>query len=179
MEKKSWPENQALGALGFLHLDLVLEEIFGVYPKEFSSEKKRPETVGELAAYSKSSLHEVSRKLREILAMENAIEIDAEELRELLRKDNNYNPPILIDVRERWEFDIARLEGSILLVEANFPSLLPVLQKAPKVITICHHGVRSYSAAMYLKSKGVHGVQSLAGGLDHWAQVIDPHMPRY
>ena len=47
------------------------------------------------------------------------------------------------------------------------------------MVTICHHGVRSYSAAMYLKEVGIEHTKSLSGGVEEWAIKIDPKMERY
>ena len=47
------------------------------------------------------------------------------------------------------------------------------------VITVCHHGVRSMSAAFYLQEAGLPRVKSLSGGLENWALTVDPAMIRY
>lgn len=86
---------------------------------------------------------------------------------------------LLLDVREPWEFKLAHIPGSILLVEVDFSTLLPRLQAAQSVITVCHHGVRSYSAAMWLRQRGIQQAVSLAGGVDAWAVRIDAEMARY
>ena len=68
----------------------------------------------------------------------------------------------------------------------TLPSTHPDLEKprdeltrAPVVVTICHHGVRSYSAALYLRQKGIAQARSLEGGVEAWALTVDPAMARY
>lgn len=110
--------------------------------------------------------------------MSTDIEISCEALSQ--RLENGGDQPILLDVREKWEFDICHLKDSVLGLELELQDFLNSVKESDKeVITICHHGVRSFSAAMYLKQQGIENVKSLAGGLDRWAQVIDEAMKRY
>lgn len=108
--------------------------------------------------------------------MSQSIEIEPEDLAARLAAGESL---ILLDVREPWEFEIARLSGSILLATSDFAALLPRLFEARAVVAVCHHGVRSYSAALWLRERGVRGAVSLAGGVEAWATRIDRQMPRY
>ena len=87
----------------------------------------------------------------------------------------------LIDVREPWEHALAALPDSVLVplgqLEAQASELAP--PAGALVVTYCHHGVRSLSAAAFLARTGFGDVRSLAGGLDAWSREIDPTMPRY
>lgn len=158
------------------HLDLVLDEIFAIPPAGRYGAPPPPVTVAELAVRCGREPTEVIATLTRIARMSQGIEIEPEELATRLPAASGL---ILVDVRERWEFEIAHLPGSILLSSFDFPSLLPKLTAADCVVTICHHGVRSYSAAMWLRERGVHTALSLAGGVEAWAQRIDPNMARY
>jgi adenylyltransferase/sulfurtransferase len=89
------------------------------------------------------------------------------------------SPPVLVDVREHWEFDLAHLTGSRLVPLADLPSRLTELPAAASLVTVCHKGVRSASAAALLRRAGFARVRSLAGGVDAWAQDVDPAMRRY
>ncbi|MFA5121469.1 rhodanese-like domain-containing protein [Zavarzinia sp.] len=89
--------------------------------------------------------------------------------------------PYLLDVREPWEFEICHLAGAVnlplgLLARQFDPTVLP---EGREVVVICHHGMRSLQAAMWLQSRGVEGVLNLAGGIDRWAATVDPAMARY
>lgn len=164
-----------LASLPIPHLDVVLDEMFYVpRPGFFSDAPAPPRTIGALAERTKLPLPGVITYLETIMRLSDGIEISAAELAALLPQK-----PVLLDVREPWEFDICHLSGSILLDPATFPALLERLKGQDKVVTICHHGVRSFSAAMYLREHGVTSARSLVGGVDLWAQQIDPVMPRY
>lgn len=88
--------------------------------------------------------------------------------------------PLLLDVREPWEFSTANLPGSILMPMGEVPSRAhQELDPDKPIVVLCHHGARSLSVTMWLRDQGFEHVQSLAGGIDHWSRVIDPTVPRY
>ncbi len=170
------PSEKRLAHLGIPHIEVVLEELFQLPPPFIFPEYPLPETVQDLALRINKSPEAVWETLMSIRDKAADIEIEAESLRDLLGGETR---PVLLDVREPWEYAIAHLPGSLLLADVSFPDLLPQLKSASLVVTVCHHGVRSFSAAMYLKNQGVERVRSLAGGLDLWAQCIDRSMARY
>ncbi len=87
--------------------------------------------------------------------------------------------PFLVDVREPWEFEIAHVAGSRLLPLGSLPEQLAELPRDRPLVTVCHHGVRSATAASLLRRAGYQDVRSLAGGVDAWAERVDPAMRRY
>lgn len=87
--------------------------------------------------------------------------------------------PVLLDVRDPWEYDLVHLEGSRLVPLAELPERLAELPRDRGLVTICHHGVRSATAAALLRRAGFGRVRSLAGGVDAWAERVDPGMRRY
>jgi rhodanese-related sulfurtransferase len=87
--------------------------------------------------------------------------------------------PVLLDVREEWEWNTCRLPGALLIPLRELPTRLAELDKSVETVVICHHGVRSFHAAHYLKSLGFDDVINLAGGVAAWADEVDPAMPRY
>lgn len=89
------------------------------------------------------------------------------------------NAPVLLDVREPWEWEVCRLPGAILVPMRELPERVQELNKAAETVVICHHGVRSYHAARYLESMGFGDVVNLSGGVAAWADEVDPTMPRY
>lgn len=89
------------------------------------------------------------------------------------------NPPLLLDVREAWEVAIASLPGATLIPMGDIPSRLQDLDPDRPTVVMCHHGARSLNVTMWLRQQGFEHVQSLAGGIDHWAQSFDPAVPRY
>lgn len=88
-------------------------------------------------------------------------------------------PPLLLDVRQPWEYDIAHIEGSTLLPLDQVPTLVNREDPDREIVVICHHGVRSQHAARFLEHHGFARVINLAGGVDAWAREVDPDMPLY
>jgi rhodanese-related sulfurtransferase len=87
--------------------------------------------------------------------------------------------PVLLDVREQWEWEVCRLSGAVLIPMRELPARLAELDQAVETVVICHHGVRSYHAARYLETAGFGNVINLSGGVAAWADEVDPAMPRY
>jgi rhodanese-related sulfurtransferase len=87
--------------------------------------------------------------------------------------------PVLIDVREPWEFDICRIPDSRLIPMRTVPDVIAGLDPDADTVMICHHGARSLQAAMFLQQQGFAHLYNLAGGIAGWAQQVDPAMPRY
>ena len=88
----------------------------------------------------------------------------------------------LLDVREPWEHETARLPGSVLVPLGEIASRSDEIAppEGALVVAYCHHGVRSLSAASMLEHQlGIENVASLAGGIDAWSRQIDPKVPRY
>jgi len=88
-------------------------------------------------------------------------------------------PIQLLDVREVWEHEIARLEGATLIPLGELSERVGELDPDKPLVVYCHHGVRSYQAVLWLRQAGFPLVQNLAGGIDRWSQVIDPLVVRY
>jgi adenylyltransferase/sulfurtransferase len=107
-----------------------------------------------------------------------AREITVEDLSQRLERGER---PLLVDVRQPWEHQLARLPDSLLLPLGELASRSAEIQPAPGqlVVCYCHHGVRSLHAAEILSRAGVSGVASLAGGIEAWSLQIDPSLPRY
>jgi rhodanese-related sulfurtransferase len=87
--------------------------------------------------------------------------------------------PLLLDVREDWEYRHCHIEGSVHIPMARIPERISTLDPARETVLICHHGVRSQRVALYLESRGFLRLANLDGGMDAWARTVDPAMPRY
>lgn len=87
--------------------------------------------------------------------------------------------PVLLDVREPWEFDICHIEGSQLMPMASVPARVAELDAGAEMVVVCHHGGRSAQVGMFLERQGFTNVINLAGGVAAWATQVDPAMPRY
>jgi rhodanese-related sulfurtransferase len=91
--------------------------------------------------------------------------------------------PLLLDVREPWEFEVAaiRIDGlRTLHVPMNaVPERAAEIDAAQPVVCICHHGMRSAQVVAFLEHQGFEAVYNLAGGIDAWSEQIDARVPRY
>jgi rhodanese-related sulfurtransferase len=87
--------------------------------------------------------------------------------------------PQLLDVREPWEFQTCRIEGSTPMPMGEVPARAGELDPDAEVVVICHHGGRSMQVGMFLEKNGYAKVHNLAGGVDAWAKTVDPSMPVY
>ncbi|MGH9729802.1 MAG: rhodanese-like domain-containing protein [Candidatus Acidiferrales bacterium] len=86
---------------------------------------------------------------------------------------------LFVDVREPWEYQLCHIEGSKLIPLGQVAASVQEIEAAETVILFCHSGRRSLDAAAWLRSQGVAGARSMAGGIDRWSQEIDPRVPRY
>lgn len=106
-------------------------------------------------------------------------EISPRELKELLASGVK-NGFVLLDVREPWEQEEARIEGSILMPMGDIPSRAhQELDPESHIVAVCHHGVRSMSVTAWLRDQGFERAQSLRGGIDAWSAEVDSSIPRY
>ena len=89
-------------------------------------------------------------------------------------------PPLILDVRETWEFETAHLPNSLLMPMVDVPSRAHAeLDPDEPIVVLCHHGARSLNVTIWLRAQGFEQVQSLASGIDGWSRLIDPAIPRY
>lgn len=87
----------------------------------------------------------------------------------------------LIDLRQRWENELACLPGSVHIPLSELPQRLAEVPLSPEipVVVYCHHGVRSLSGAAFLERLGYTNVLALTGGIDAWSCEVDTAVPRY
>ena len=87
--------------------------------------------------------------------------------------------PVLLDVREPWEYELCHLPGSQHIPMQTVPMRCEELDPDQEIVVICHHGARSMQVAMFLERRGYADVHNLTGGVDAWAGEVDPTMRRY
>src|SRR5215216_5234390 len=85
----------------------------------------------------------------------------------------------LIDVREPFELEIARIDGAKLIPLGEVPERAEELDRDQTLILHCHSGRRSAQAVQLLKERGFANVYNLEGGIDAWSDLIDPAVPKY
>jgi len=93
--------------------------------------------------------------------------------------DERREKPVLLDVREPWEYEKARIEGATLIPMRELPSRVGQIDEDKEVVAICHHGGRSMQVAMFLEKQGFKRVHNLVGGIDAWSRTVDPAVPLY
>jgi rhodanese-related sulfurtransferase len=104
-------------------------------------------------------------------------EITPEQFKKLRDQESSYT---LVDVREPWEFQTAKIEGATLMPVGDVPSRAhQELDPEQHIVVYCHHGVRSMNVTSWLRQQGFEKAQSLAGGIDRWAREVDPSVPKY
>lgn len=103
-------------------------------------------------------------------------EITPKRLKEMLDAKHEL---LLIDVRQPWEFKVCHISGSKNIPLGELDQNFDQLPNEVDIVTICHHGMRSKQAAHLLQSCGYDRVINLQGGVDTWAQEIEPTMERY
>lgn len=105
-------------------------------------------------------------------------QLSASQLKEWLA-DEARAKPVLLDVREPWEFETCRIAGSQSMPMRSVPARYQELKRDADVVMICHHGARSFQAGMFLEQMGFTGIINLQGGVAAWARDVDPTMPTY
>ncbi len=103
-------------------------------------------------------------------------EITAEALKAALAGED---PPLLVDVREPEEWEISRIEGALSIPKGELPERVSELARARSLVVFCRAGSRSADAVRTLLDLGFDRVQSLKGGINAWAEQVDPSQPVY
>ncbi|MGA9384236.1 MAG: rhodanese-like domain-containing protein [Candidatus Sulfotelmatobacter sp.] len=104
-------------------------------------------------------------------------EITPEEVKTKLDQGEEFT---LVDVREPWEFETARMAGAKLVPMGDIPSRAhQELDPEDHIVVVCHHGVRSMSVTAWLRQQGFEKAQSMRGGIDAWSRRVDGTVPVY
>lgn len=134
------------------------------------------ETISEVAHKHSKSAAEMLIALNNGLSDMQTAEIEPVAASKLIAEPD----VLIVDVREAWEHELCKLnEKSILLTEKTMPLIFEKAAAARAVILYCHHGMRSFNAALYMRQNGIQNALSLRGGIDRFAQIVDPSIPRY
>lgn len=87
--------------------------------------------------------------------------------------------PVLLDVREPWEYQTCHIDGALLIPMNTVPARQQELDPDAPIVCICHHGARSMQVAAFLERNGFTQVTNLTGGVHAWARQVDRTMPTY
>ncbi len=106
--------------------------------------------------------------------METPLQVDVATAAQLLREG-----ALLLDVREASEVETVAIAGSRHLPMGQIPETMPDLPRDRLILVQCHHGGRSLRVTQFLRANGFAQVSNVAGGIDAWAEQIDPSLARY
>ena len=98
---------------------------------------------------------------------------------ELKQKMDAREPFELIDVREGFEYEIARIDGARLIPLGEIAERADELPRDRPIVVHCHSGRRSAEAVRLLQQRGFGNIYNLEGGIDAWSDQIDPGVPKY
>jgi rhodanese-related sulfurtransferase len=134
------------------------------------------ETLDQLAQRNGLNPGEVLEHIRASHEQDAKILIEPRELAEWLKRDNSVR---LLDVRSREEFEAVHIEGSRLLSQEVMREIMAEGTNTRPLVIIDHQGKQGLDAAAYFMGHGLQNVRCLRGGIDAWAQEVDPKMRRY
>jgi rhodanese-related sulfurtransferase len=90
---------------------------------------------------------------------------------------------VLLDVREPWEVQTARIgvpgATALDIPMMGVPARLAEIPRTQPIACICHHGMRSAQVVTFLVQQGYDDVYNLTGGIDAWSTLVDQAVPRY
>lgn len=105
------------------------------------------------------------------------VEVDVLEVKRLL----DAQEIVLIDCREPDEFDVAKIDGSLLMPMSRWNEIAEQLQEhaGKRIVVHCHHGGRSLRVTQWMRMNGFPETQNMTGGIDAWSTRVDASVPQY
>jgi rhodanese-related sulfurtransferase len=100
-------------------------------------------------------------------------------VQELQARRDRGEQPLVLDVREDWELQLARIPGVVHVPMSQVPARLGEFSRDAETIVMCHAGGRSMRVAQYLAGQGFSNVANLSGGISAWSELVDATVPRY
>jgi rhodanese-related sulfurtransferase len=122
------------------------------------------------------NVHEAIEHIQSSHEQDAKVLIGPKALAELLKKDKSVR---LVDVRSREEFEAVHIECSQLLAQPTMQEILADGTNTRPIVIVDHQGKQALDAAAYFMGHGLQNVRCLRGGIDAWAQEVDPKMRRY
>ncbi len=96
---------------------------------------------------------------------------------ELAERLEEADAPLLVDVREDYEWGVSRLEGARHIPLGRLAEEMPSLPRDREIVVYCRSGARSARAVAHLRGQGFARARNLAGGLVQWVRERDPRFP--
>ena len=98
---------------------------------------------------------------------------------ELKARRDRGEKPLVLDVREDWELQLACIPDVVHVPMNQVPARLAEFSRDAETIVMCHAGGRSMRVAQYLATQGFGNVANLSGGISAWSELVDATVPRY
>jgi adenylyltransferase/sulfurtransferase len=105
--------------------------------------------------------------------------VPAISVHEMKRKMDGREAFELVDVREPFEYEIARIDGAKLIPLGELADRADELPRERPIVVHCHSGKRSAQAVRLLQQRGFTNLYNLDGGIDAWSDEIDQTVPKY
>jgi rhodanese-related sulfurtransferase len=135
------------------------------------------ETLAQVCARNGSlDVAEVLAHIRSSHELDAKILISPNELAALLQDDKSVK---VVDVRSREEFEAVHIPGSVLLSQDVMREIMASGSNKCSIVIVDHQGKNGLDASAYFIGHGLESVRCLQGGIDAWAQTVDPAMRRY
>jgi len=138
---------------------------------------KAEDTVGSVCETNGKNPLEVVNFINTELSNRQIPTVLPEELRDKMQAPGS--PPTLLDIRESWEWDIAKIEAAQLVSRENNETIINSLKKDQEIVLIDWKQDRSPSFQKWLAQRGFRNVKCLEGGIDAWAEKIETRLNRY
>lgn len=122
------------------------------------------------------NVEEVLAHIRTSHEQDSKIFVEPRELSHWLSRDKSVR---LVDIRSREEYDAVHLPNSVLLSQDVMREIMSEGSNSRPLVLIDHQGRQGLDAAAYFMGHGLQNVRCLRGGIDAWAQEVDPDLPRY
>jgi rhodanese-related sulfurtransferase len=87
--------------------------------------------------------------------------------------------PVVVDVREAWELQLASIPGVLHIPMNDIPARLGELDPNGEIVVMCRSGGRSMQVAQFLARNGFQSVANLTGGILAWSRDVDPSVATY
>jgi rhodanese-related sulfurtransferase len=98
---------------------------------------------------------------------------------ELKARRDRGETPLVVDVREDWELQLARIPDVVHVPMNQVPAKVAEFARDAETIVMCHAGGRSLRVAHYLANQGFTNVANLTGGIAAWSEEVDATVPQY
>ncbi len=135
------------------------------------------ETLAEVCARNGNlNVAEVLAHIQSSHEQDAKVLISPTQLAELLQNDKTVK---LVDVRSREEFEAVHIAGAVLLSQDVMREIMGGGSNTNPIVVIDHAGKNGLDAAAYFMGHGLQNVRCLRGGIDAWAQAVEPAMRRY